>query len=637
MKSVVLATIALAGLLPVLAAQPFAPQSPAAPAEEDGAVVSLDGARIAPEVYASWLLRTQGERLARGFGAEQVAVERAAQKLGVRLSESEVAAQVQADFDERIRGAFYGNLDEWRAELRRTGRTEGGARRQRETEARPLLLGARMAAIGRVVPEHKIEREWQRLHGKLGRRYELLMTFSKAEVVSPSQGDAAVVDTARAAAWAKARARAEGVRARIAAGEDFGKVARETSEDPDTKDGRGRPSAFRDEGWPKGFHEDLAKLAPGELSQPLQGKGGWWIVKVVTVKETPLASVHADIAAMLEAKGPEPDEVAAVLEPIHAATKVELLPELWKTPADGERGGNDVPVMLVDGEPVSRASYARYLLYWQGETLLSRFVEDWAVERRARDAGVTVTDAEVRERVLWHIETLVDEGFKRQREGWVEALRRQGRTEESYMASLAERWRIDLLAEKLMLKERVVDEKALRERYRVVYGPAGERFETAWIVRRIKGERPPEGASREEYEAALAKASEVARLELAALVARAKAGEDFAALAREASEDLATRDDGGRRQGRFRPDAFPKDIADAVLALPTGGVGEPLLYGSAWVAFRVVERRKVAYDEVVKELEQELRTERPLLYDIGLYRNVLAREVKAEILPGMAR
>lgn len=637
MKSSIFASLCLCAAASAQAAPHPAPQSAAARPVQDGAVVSLDGTRIAPEVYASWLLRTQGERLARPFGAEHVAVERAAQKLGVSVDDAEVAAKVQADLDERVRGAFFGNLDEWRAELRRTGRTEGGARRQRETEARPLLLGERMAAIGRVVPEHKVEREWQRLHGKFGRRYDLLMTFSKAEVVSPERGEPAAVDAARDAAWSKARARAAAVRARIAAGEDFAKVARETSEDPDTKDGRGRPSAFRDEGWPKGFLEELAKLAPGELSQPLQGKGGWWIVKILEVKETPLASVHADIAAMLEAKGPEPDEVAAVLEPIHSATRVELLPELWKTPADGERGGNDVPVMLVDGEPVSRANYARYLLYWQGETLLSRFVEDWAVERRAREAGVTVTDAEVRERVLWHIETLVDEGFKRQREGWVEALRRQGRTEESYTASLAERWRIDLLAEKLMLKERVVDEKALRERYRVVYGPAGERFETAWIVRRIKGERPPEGASREVYEAALAKASEVARLELAALVARAKAGEDFAALAREASEDLATRDEGGRRQGRFRPDAFPKDIADAVLALPAGGVGEPLLYGSAWVAFRVVERRKVAYDEVVKELEHELRTERPLLYDIGLYRNVLAREVEAEILPGMSR
>ena len=611
--------------------------TPAAQTVDDGAVAELDGVRITPEMYASWLLRTHGERLAKIFGSEQVAVERAARRAGVELSAAELDAHVQEVFEDRVKHAFHGDVEAWRAELLRTGRTEAGARRQRETEARPFLLAGKMASVGRVVPEHKVVREWQRMYGKLGRRYDLLMTFTKAEVLSPAQRGPEATDAARAAAWAQAKVRAEAVRARLVAGEDFGKVAREVSEDLDTKDGRGRPSDFRDEGWPKGFHEELAKLAVGEISPPLQGKGGWWIVKILEVRATPLESVRGELVSMLEAKGPEPDEVGAILEPIHTQTKVELLPALWRSPGGGELGGVDEPVMLVDGEPVSRASYARYLLYWQGETALSRYIEDFAVERRAQAAGIVVTEAEVRERVKEHVDTMIDEGFKRQREGWLEFLRRAGRTEESFCASLAERWRIDLLAEKLMQQERVIDERMLRERYRAEFGEDGERLETAWIVKTIQGEAPAADATREVWEAALAKASEIARAALAAELERVRQPADFAVVAREVSDDVPTKANGGRRQGRFRVDAFPEAIATAVTGLQVGQSTPPILYGRAWVSFQLVERRRVTYEDAKSELEFELKHQRPVLPDIGNYRNSLARQVKAEILPGMAR
>jgi hypothetical protein len=63
----------------------------------------------------------------------------------------------------------------------------------------------------------------------------------------------------------------------------------------------------------------------------------------------------------------------------------------------------------------------------------------------------------------------------------------------------------------------------------------------------------------------------------------------------------------------------------------------PILYGRAWVSFQLVERRRVPYEDAKSELEFELKHQRPVLPDIGNYRNSLARQVKAEILPGMAR
>jgi peptidyl-prolyl cis-trans isomerase SurA len=82
------------------------------------------------------------------------------------------------------------------------------------------------------------------------------------------------------------RAKMERIRERIVVdGEDFSDVARLESEDPTSAPQGG------DLGWnspgnfvPK-FEEEVAKLAPGEISQPFRTDFGWHIVEVVDRKE----------------------------------------------------------------------------------------------------------------------------------------------------------------------------------------------------------------------------------------------------------------------------------------------------------------------------------------------------------------
>jgi len=81
-------------------------------------------------------------------------------------------------------------------------------------------------------------------------------------------------------------------------------------------------------------------------------------------------------------------------------------------------------------------------------------------------------------------------------------------------------------------------------------------------------------------------------LELArALSERAKAGEDFAALAREYSDDVSTRDRGGNL-GSFRTDRYVAAIARGMLQLQFGEVSEPIesVYG-----YHVLRRRPVQF------------------------------------------
>lgn len=627
------AAVALLLVTPFISAR--AGSQDAMPAKQPPAV-RLDGVEIPLDVYADWLVRNVGERQAKVFGSESYAVEREARSMGLAVTDEECAARVDADVQERIAKAFLGKKSEWLAELERTGRTEPGVRMEREVELRPYAAAEKIAAVDRVVPEHKIVRDWEFQYGRKGRRYDLSMT--KVLVVVPSEQKQSRDEwkAGREKVMAEGEAKARSIRARIVGGEDFGKVARETSDDPETRDGKGvPPRGFRHYGWPSSFMDALEKLSVGEVSEPLFARGGYWIVRVNSVDVTPLASVHEELRERLARKGPEPDEVGVVLERIRNSTAVRILPAMHARSGDPELEGPNQPVLEVDGEPVARQTYARWLVAMQGESMMTRFVEDFAIERAAKEAGLDVTQAEVDERVRLSLQARIKEGHKGSRESWLTFLAMYGRTEDSYARSLAERARTDLLAEKLYLRDRTFTADDVKYRFAGEYGSDGERVEARWIVLVNTLTETNPAWTREELTQAMIAASERGRARAAELVRRARAGEDFAKLARENSDDPATRDDGGRVEGRFRGDAYPDTFAAAVNALAVGEVTEPLDYGNAWAVFQVTARRKVKFEDVEKELLVELQQKRPSGLQVNSHRNVLAQKVKVEILPGI--
>lgn len=597
----------------------------------------IDGVDVPAEAYARWLVLNVGERQARTFGREFAAVEREARAMGVDASEEECARRVDADIEERIEKAFLGRKSDWLAELERTRRTEAAVRFQREIELRPHVLVEKMVAIDRVVPEEKIARDWEVEYGRNGRRYELLMT--KVLVVVPSEAGQSreAWNAGREKVMAAGREKALGVRARIVGGEDFGRVARETSDDPETRDSRGvLARGFTHFGWPRSFMDELEKLPVGAVSEPLFARGGWWIVRVESVHETPLESVHDALRERLEKKGPEPDEVAMVLERIRTATNVHILPAMYEDAGDSELAGPNQPVLEVDGEPIGRGVFARWLVGVQGEAMIQRFLEDFVIEREAKKVGVTVTQDEIDARVRLQLQTRIAEAHNGTRESWQLFLAMNGRTEESFVRTLAERTRTDLLAEKLLVRDRKVTPEDVKQRYTSQYGEDGERIEARWIVVLNKVEGVDPKWTRDDLIKAMVTAHERSGAQTTELVRRARAGEDFAQLAREHSDDEPTREKGGLLAERFRADAYPESFGIAVAKLGVGEITDALDYGNAWAAFQVVKRRKVTFEEVREELAAELATLRPSGLLVNGHRNALTQKVKLELLGGLA-
>jgi peptidyl-prolyl cis-trans isomerase D len=96
-----------------------------------------------------------------------------------------------------------------------------------------------------------------------------------------------------------AKKRIEELAQRVKKGEDFAKVARETSEDPGSKEKGGDLGFFGPGVMAKAFEEQAFELKPGEVSAPVKTQFGWHLIKVEEVQEPeviPLDKARPEIA-----------------------------------------------------------------------------------------------------------------------------------------------------------------------------------------------------------------------------------------------------------------------------------------------------------------------------------------------------
>ncbi|MBK7643204.1 MAG: peptidylprolyl isomerase [Planctomycetes bacterium] len=617
-----------------LAAQP---ELPGALPDTDPVLV-IDGQTITWGEYSRWLVRTIGERQAIEFSLDYYTVEREAARRQVDLAPGAAESAVERDLQLRIEKGFHGRIADWLDELRRTDRTETGVRAERALEARRELLGGAIANIDRVVPEHKIVREWELRYGHHGRRYELRMMQFRPETVAPEKFSRDEWRAREAAAKDAAQKRALAARARVVAGEDFETLASQLSEDPDTRLHRGQPAkGYRDPGWPWSFQDELEKLAADELSQPIYAKGGWWLVRPVKIDVTPLADVHHALELELIARGPEPDEVGAVHQRLKEGVSWKVLPAMWSAGGDGERPDMLEPVLSIDGQPVAKGVYARFLCRMQGEAMASSFVESFLVQKRARELGITSTLEEAQERARAYIDDQVKTSEGGTRESWEEYLKNGTRSPELLLHEYTFRSLTDVLAEKLIKAQRKLTPEDLRREYLDQYGTEGERLELRLIALPIAIPAPEDGLSREELDRRVDEATQKIQAHARELLDRVRAGAEFAALARDESKDLHSASAGGLMQERFRPDRWTPEIYAAVRAAREGELVGPLCQNSICFVFQVVARHKASFEEVRAQLEQDLRERRPSTPELGAFRNSLRREAEVEVLPGLSR
>ncbi|MFL5306801.1 MAG: peptidylprolyl isomerase [Polyangia bacterium] len=93
------------------------------------------------------------------------------------------------------------------------------------------------------------------------------------------------------------------------------------------------------------------------------------------------------------------------------------------------------------------------------------------------------------------------------------------------------------------------------------------------------------------------------------ILERANAGEDFAKLARESSDDAATRAEGGDL-GYFGKDMLPKPIEEIVFAMKVGDIRGPIRADRGFHVIKLVDRKlkdPKPFDEVKDDIRMQLR------------------------------
>lgn len=261
--------------------------------------------------------------------------------------------------------------------------------------------------------------------------------------------------------------------------------------------------------------------------------------------------------------------------------------------ADTSPRAADYIVAVVNSEPVtnnevrSRMSRFEQQLAQQGQPIppraefarqvLERLISEKAQLQLARESGIKVEDATVDQ---------AEQNVARQNQIDVPELRRKLAAEGIELSQFRDDLRNQLLLTRLREREleprvKVSDLEAdqfLRDQQQGRNGAMPLEINLAHILVAV-----PENASEAQVASLRAKAQRVQQ--------RARAGEDFAKLAREFSDSPGVADSGGQ-VGLRSADRYPPLFVQAVQALPEGGVSDVVRSGAGFHVIKVIEKRR---------------------------------------------
>jgi peptidyl-prolyl cis-trans isomerase SurA len=239
-------------------------------------------------------------------------------------------------------------------------------------------------------------------------------------------------------------------------------------------------------------------------------------------------------------------------------------------------------------DPEKRATRASALR----REVLDRLIDDELIMQQAADLKLSISseqvDASIEE--IKKQNNITDDQLR-------EALRAQGMTMATYRSDLRRQLlRFRVLNIAVGSRVNISDEevKAYYERHMKEEGSAEVRASHIFVA-------IPTGAT----------AADVTEKQKHAekILERARGGEDFAKLARETSDDAATRADGGDL-GYFGKDMLPKPIEELVFAMKPGEIKGPVRADRGFHVIKLVDRKKKAakpFDDVKDEIRMQLR------------------------------
>lgn len=193
-----------------------------------------------------------------------------------------------------------------------------------ESETRRALIVGRVLKDvvwpGVAVPGEQVERYYQQHRSE----------FSHPAQIRASYVLIRLAKGATAADRQTAGERARDIVRRARAGEDFGRLAKEVSEDPATSQMGGDLGFFGRGTMGDTFDAAAFALAPGEISEPVETSFGFIVIKVAARRAAgvaPLEEVRPRIEAIIRGEGRDKAQDAFV-EGLRSKARIEIAPDL---------------------------------------------------------------------------------------------------------------------------------------------------------------------------------------------------------------------------------------------------------------------------------------------------------------------
>ena len=253
-------------------------------------------------------------------------------------------------------------------------------------------------------------------------------------------------------------------------------------------------------------------------------------------------------------------------------------------PATNAASGEDAkPVVVINGETVTRAQYEDALYDRFAENHLETFIEDHLLEAKAKELGVSADEAKVTEEVKKNVDSLLRTRFNGSEEAMRRALRDRGMTLEGWKDDLERRARRDSLTEAIIKKQRGEGSDIVQRRFEQKYGEDGVKYRVRHILVSTKVINS-NFYTKEDYEKEQAQIEAQLKKEGEELIAKIKGGADFEEMAKAHSDDF-TKSRGGDL-GQSWKGRFGQAFDEVVEKLQPGQLS-PLVKGRR--GFHIVE------------------------------------------------
>jgi len=567
--------------------------------------VRIGAQAVAWREFGAWLVQRRGEALADAFLDDWV-IEREARGNGIVVDDEEALSAVRVEIRRRVMNTFRGSRQKWLEELARLGSNEANYIERRTLEIESQLYADRLLATRREVADDDVREEFERRYGKDGRLLRLRALRLRLRVPA----DGAVTPGERERRTAKAKdellERLREIQRRAFAGEPFVDLVRAFNEDPQLAATDGAfEEPFRHLEWPADVVEIVYALQPGEVSDPVYGRGYYNLFELIGEERTSFERRVQTLREVLRTQPATAGERERLADELRADLPAELLPEM--------HSGSDDPaatVLRLGDEGITRAQLANWIGPRFGRQSARPFVEQWLAEHEASRLGIIPTQAELDRRFQERLDEHVARHYGGSVETWLADLERRGSDEGQVRRELAHGARMDVLLSKLVEQQRVIGPDDVRREWERTYGPGGRVMDVRILSKKIPletiGSVPTHLRERRLDELVQDLLDDLAQLRL-----RALDGEDFGALIERESDDRRTRENGGREPDGFHYFVWPEPVRTALDSLAPGEVSLPLRVGSGCHLFELVGVTVVPFESVSDGLRAALESTRP--------------------------